>query len=118
MSGGFCLVGSVPATTNKQTNEQTEAGVNRRRTDHVDKVLVVRDDHQLEVLLPAPLRDEAGDGARQPALVVVVQVGRRLVQGHDAAVDAEGLGQREADDDGCQHAGKGGGGGGRGHVLG
>lgn len=40
---------------------------------------------------------------RHTCLIVVVEVGGGLVQRHDAAVDAEGLGQREADDDGGQH---------------
>lgn len=55
---------------------------NRRRTDrqkngtdHVDEVLVVRDDHELEVLLLAPLRDQPRDGPRQPTLMVFVCIG-------------------------------------------
>ena len=41
----------------------------QRGTDHVDEVLVVRDDDELEVLLLAPLRDQPRDGPRQPALM-------------------------------------------------
>ena len=64
--------------------------------DELHKLLVVGDHDQLEVgLLPAAL-DDLVDGLGKRLDVGAVEVGRRLVEGEDAAVDAKGLGEREA----------------------
>mmetsp|Transcript_33713 Transcript_33713/g.77803 ORF Transcript_33713/g.77803 Transcript_33713/m.77803 type:complete len:281 (+) Transcript_33713:80-922(+) len=70
---------------------------------HQHKIFVVRDHHQLKVSLNAPVGYNLRQGLRQPHLIFVIQVGRRFVQGHHAAVDAERLGQGQADDDASQN---------------
>ncbi|KAK4647483.1 uncharacterized protein QC761_0001440 [Podospora bellae-mahoneyi] len=59
----------------------------------LQKLLVVGDDNQLQVPLRLPRLDDPVQAARQAADVVAVEVGRRLVQRDQAAVDAKRLGQ-------------------------
>lgn len=95
------------------------------------EVLVVGDDQQLEVPLSGAALDDPGRGSESGSAVrstrdgpkararlgryslhkrvcqghdvVPVQVGGGLVQGQNPAVQAEGLGQSQADDEGGQH---------------
>eukprot|EP00271_Cylindrocystis_brebissonii_P008058 TRINITY_DN22081_c0_g1_i1.p1 TRINITY_DN22081_c0_g1~~TRINITY_DN22081_c0_g1_i1.p1 ORF type:complete len:442 (-),score=75.19 TRINITY_DN22081_c0_g1_i1:430-1755(-) len=71
--------------------------------NHLRKLLVVRDHQQLEVLLPAPLLHDPQQGGCKALRIRGVQVGGGLVQRQDPAVQAEGLCQRQADDQRCQH---------------
>lgn len=57
------------------------------------------DDDELEVLLLAAAEHDLAEGARQAGGVGGVQVGGGLVQRQDAAVQAEGLRQRQPDDE-------------------
>ena len=71
--------------------------------DLLHKVLVVRDDDELKVgLLPAGL-DDLVDGEGEALGVGAVGVGRGLVEREDAAVEAEGVGQSEPDDQRGEH---------------
>ncbi len=65
--------------------------------------LVVRDDDELEVGLAGARVHDLPQRLRQALAVLVVQVGRRLVQREDAAVQAERLRQRQPDDQARQH---------------
>ena len=65
--------------------------------------LVVRDDDDLEVGLLRALGHDLAQRLRQAGGVGLVQVGCGLVQRQDAAVQAECLRQRQADDQACQH---------------
>mmetsp|Transcript_13702 Transcript_13702/g.29420 ORF Transcript_13702/g.29420 Transcript_13702/m.29420 type:complete len:268 (-) Transcript_13702:342-1145(-) len=73
------------------------------RTQQVRKGLVVRDDNELEVLLVAASHHDAAQRLGQARRVLCVQVGGGLVEGEDAAVEAERLGQCQADDEAGQH---------------
>mmetsp|Transcript_25028 Transcript_25028/g.47052 ORF Transcript_25028/g.47052 Transcript_25028/m.47052 type:complete len:535 (-) Transcript_25028:546-2150(-) len=55
-------------------------------------------------MLLSSVRYDLAQGHREASFVVVVEVRRRLVEGEDAAGDAEGLGEGEADDDGGEDA--------------
>ena len=66
-------------------------------------LFVVGDDDQLEVLLLPPGEHDVAQGLCQAAAVGLIQVGGGLVQGQDAAIQAEGLCQRQPDDQARQH---------------
>jgi hypothetical protein len=71
--------------------------------DGVREALVVGDDDELEVLLFPARQHDGAQRLGQAGRVLRIQVGRRLVQRKDAAVEAEGLRQRQADDQAGQH---------------
>ena len=64
----------------------------------VYKLLVVSDNHQLEVPLPGSLSNDLTQSSGQAVDVLSVQVGGRLVQGDNATVGGECLGQGKSDD--------------------
>jgi len=73
-------------------------------TLHVpQEILVVRDDNELKVGLLFPDADDLRERLRQSANIVAIEVGRRLVQRDEAAIDAKALREREADDDASEH---------------
>lgn len=101
-------------------------------SDEVGELLVMRDDDELEVLLLPPCHHNGPQGLRQAGGIVCtqkrtavgesrrrftfqiedvlvcttstcIQVGGGLIQRQDAAVEAEGLRQRQADDKAGQH---------------
>mmetsp|Transcript_14874 Transcript_14874/g.37084 ORF Transcript_14874/g.37084 Transcript_14874/m.37084 type:complete len:361 (+) Transcript_14874:280-1362(+) len=74
-----------------------------RAANQLHKILVVRDHDELKVGLLFAGLDDVVEGAREGFDVGLVQIGRRLVEREDAAVEAEGLRQREADDEACEH---------------
>ena len=65
--------------------------------------LIVGDDHKLEVGLGGALGHDLAQGVGQRCRVGLIQVGGRFIQREDAAVEAEGLRQRQPDDQACQH---------------
>ena len=73
-------------------------GEGRRRCCSIHEPLVVSDDNHLEVGLLVAVVHEAPESKGEALRVGGVQVGGGLVQGQDAAVEAERLGQGQADD--------------------
>ena len=61
------------------------------------------DDHQLEVPLRRALVNDVRQSGGEALDVLAVEVGGGLVQGDDAAVCGECLGQRQSDDEAGQH---------------
>ncbi|GKT91599.1 hypothetical protein Ct61P_09449 [Colletotrichum tofieldiae] len=81
-----------------------EEAVAKVAAAHVaQELLVVGDDDELEVALGLAGLDDGVQALGEALDVVLVEVGCRLVEGDEAAVDAEALGEGEADDDAGEH---------------
>mmetsp|Transcript_13480 Transcript_13480/g.34566 ORF Transcript_13480/g.34566 Transcript_13480/m.34566 type:complete len:311 (-) Transcript_13480:1131-2063(-) len=83
-------------------DEKVVAGV-LGAADELHKLLVMRDDDKLEVRLVAPTLDDLIERSSERLDVGTVEVRRRLVEGEDAAVDAERLGERQPDHERGEH---------------
>ena len=60
------------------------------------------DANQLKVLLFRATLDDATERKREPQLVCLVQVRSRLIQREDTAIQAKGLSQGQANNDGSK----------------
>ena len=72
-----------------------------RGAEALDELLVVRDDDELEVFLLLAVLNHLVQRGGEGLGVGRVEVGRRLVERQDAAVDAKRLGEGEPDDEAC-----------------
>lgn len=100
---GHLLDGRVDLAARRLLGDAVVVVAVARGAEALDELLVVRDDDELEVLLLLAVLDHLVQRGGEGLGVGRVEVGRRLVERQDAAVDAKRLGEGEPDDEAGEH---------------
>mmetsp|Transcript_31054 Transcript_31054/g.101477 ORF Transcript_31054/g.101477 Transcript_31054/m.101477 type:complete len:799 (+) Transcript_31054:193-2589(+) len=100
---GHLLDGRVDLAARRLLGDAVVVVAVARSAEALDELLVVRDDDELEVLLLLAVLDHLVQRGGEGLGVGRVEVGRRLVERQDAAVDAKRLGEGEPDDEAGEH---------------